>query len=111
MPLAGGFSDVKDATPEIQAIADLDSVKSRLLQQMGMAEFETYKVVQFRQQVVAGMVYDMKILVSSSDESEEDAGGNKNNACLHVKVFQPLPHEQQPAQVMSCEVKTLDDTL
>mmetsp|Transcript_57026 Transcript_57026/g.138920 ORF Transcript_57026/g.138920 Transcript_57026/m.138920 type:complete len:100 (-) Transcript_57026:402-701(-) len=96
--LAGGFSEAKDATPEIQKIADLGSVKSQLLRQMNLEEFQLYNVLAYKQQVVAGMVYDMKIQISSS-------------SCLHVKVFQPLPHEQQQPSVMNCEEKSLEDPL
>ena len=48
--------------------------------------FQHFEVVHFTQQVVAGMIYQVNIKVADGEH-------------IHVKIFKPLPHTGQPAQV------------
>ncbi|KAL3921397.1 MAG: hypothetical protein SGILL_002771 [Bacillariaceae sp.] len=97
MPLAGGHSEAsKDIPPPIQKIAD--DIKPQLEAKLGGTSFAEYKLLEFRQQVVAGMIYHFKIQISPSQ-------------CVHAKIFQPLPHEQKGPEVQAAVLKTLDDPL
>ena len=81
MMLAGGHSEsTKTITPQVQAVAD--QIKPELEEKVGQ-KFVVYEVLEFRQQVVAGMIYHIKIRICSTTTSGE---------CLHVKVFQPLAY-------------------
>jgi cystatin-A/B len=48
--------------------------------------FQHFEVVHFTHQVVAGTIYQVKIKVADGEH-------------IHVKIFKPLPHTGQPAQV------------
>ena len=63
----------------MQAIAD--QIKPELEEKVGQT-FDVYEVLEFRQQVVAGMIYIIKIKIGSASLGE----------CLDVKVFQSLPY-------------------
>ena len=95
--LAGGHSEPpKEINPRVQKIAD--DVKPQLEEKLGRASFAEYQLLEFRQQVVAGMIYHFKIQISPSE-------------CVHCKVFQSLPHEQKGPEVQAAVLKTLDDPL
>ena len=95
--LAGGHSaPSEEINPRVQKIAD--EIKPQLEQKLGRPSFASYNTLQFRQQVVAGMIYHFKIQISPSE-------------CVHCKVFQALPHEQKGPEVQACVLKTLDDPL
>lgn len=98
MPLlAGGHSDPSTAiTPQIQTIAD--EIKPVLEEKAGRGAFVHYNLLEYRQQVVAGMIYHFKIQVSPSE-------------CVHARVFRPLPHEQRELKVQGWALKTLEDAL
>jgi cystatin-A/B len=97
MPLPGGHSEAStEITPEIQKIAD--DIKPVLEEKVGRSTFSEYTLVEYRQQVVAGMIYHFKIQVSPSE-------------CVHAKVFRPLPHEQKGLQVKAWALQTLEDPL
>ncbi|XP_069801085.1 cystatin-A1-like [Dendropsophus ebraccatus] len=73
--LLGGMGAEKPAIPEIQAVCD--SVKTEFLKRCGVnaAKFEAVK---YRQQVVAGMNYLVKVWL----------GGDEY---CHVLIHEPLP--------------------
>jgi hypothetical protein len=97
MPLAGGHSEPsKEITPQIQKI--VDDIQPVLEEKLGRRNFQEYILREYRQQVVAGMIYHFKIQVSPSE-------------CVHVKVYQPLPHEQRGPVVQALALKTLEDPL
>jgi hypothetical protein len=48
--------------------------------------YQHFEVVHFTSQVVAGLIYQVNIKVSDGEH-------------IHVKIFKPLPHTGQPAQV------------
>jgi len=57
--------------------------------------------VGIRQQVVAGMNYWVKIQVGGGDADY-----------IHAKIFKPLPHTGQPAQLVEVvEGRSVDDAL
>jgi hypothetical protein len=95
--LPGGHSaPSRDITPQIQKLAD--DVKPQLEEQLGRPGFSEYQLLEFRQQVVAGMIYHFKIRISPSE-------------CVHAKVFHALPHEQKGPEVQAAVLKTSDDRL
>ena len=61
------------------------------------------QVLQYRQSVVAGHVYHLKILVDNDDDDDD--------ACVHVKVYEPLPYYKKPMEIMSVEKEKRDDEL
>ena len=64
-------------------------------------QFDAYDILEFRQQVVAGMVYHMKIRLSAS-----------TGECVHVRVFQPLPYTGLGPEIQKWELHaTADDPL
>ncbi|XP_006730931.1 cystatin-B-like [Leptonychotes weddellii] len=73
------------ATAETQAIAD--QVKPQLEEQENK-KYATFKAVEFRSQVVAGMNYFIKVQV---DDDE----------FVHLRVFRSLPHENKPVALSS----------
>ncbi|XP_070709240.1 cystatin-B-like [Pempheris klunzingeri] len=73
--MLGGFSDPKDATEDIQRICD--QVKP-LVQAKTDKIYEEFRAIQYREQVVAGVIYLIKV----------DVGGRK---FIHLKVLQVLP--------------------
>ncbi len=48
--------------------------------------FQHFEIVHFTSQVVAGTVYQLNIKVADGEH-------------IHVKIFKPLPHTGQPAQI------------
>ncbi|KAG7356064.1 cystatin domain containing protein [Nitzschia inconspicua] len=97
MPLPGGHSDpCKEITPTIQKIAD--EIKPSLEEKVGRQNFLDYTVLEYRQQVVAGMIYHFKIQISPSE-------------CVNAKVFQPLPHEQKGPQLQAWSLNSLEEPL
>ncbi|XP_067402452.1 stefin-C-like isoform X3 [Emydura macquarii macquarii] len=96
--MSGDFSETKPATPEIQEIAD--QVKSELEEK----ENKTYPVfvaIEYRSQVVAGMNYLIKVSICNSTDE-----------CVHLKVFQSLPHENQGPRLSDYQTgKTKEDEL
>jgi len=84
--MCGGFTpDVKPATEKHQALAD--GVKAAVEAKTNQ-EFSMFKVIHFKSQVVAGTNYLMKIQVSEAA-----------NGFIHLKIYEPLPHTRQPAEL------------
>lgn len=97
--LLGGHSATKPPTPEIQALAT--EVKPSVEAELSKT-FEKFEVTHFTQQVVAGMVYQLRIV---TDDTEED------NKCLHIKVYKPLPHTGLPLELQAVKVADATDQL
>ncbi|XP_001364996.3 cystatin-B [Monodelphis domestica] len=83
--LCGGTSATKPATDETQRIAD--AVKAEL-EEKENRKFSTFKTVEFKSQMVAGINYFIKVLVGEEE-------------FVHLRVFQSLPHENKPLQLSS----------
>ncbi|KAM3593008.1 uncharacterized protein V6R79_003774 [Siganus canaliculatus] len=72
--ICGGYSDPAPATSRIRAIAD--QVKAEVEKTIGKNLLD-YEAILFRQQVVAGMNYIIKIHVGHDE-------------CIHILVFEQL---------------------
>ncbi|XP_021061352.1 cystatin-B [Mus pahari] len=83
--MCGGPSATMPATAETQEIAD--KVKSQLEEKENQ-KFDAFKAVSFKRQVVAGTNFFIKV----------DVGDDKY---VHLRVFQPLPHENKPLTLSS----------
>ena len=81
MPMVGGHSDVKDVDDEIK---DTLLAFKASIEEKAATTFETFVPVKYTKQVVAGMIYHIKV--------------NVGNEFIHARVFQPLPHTGEPAQ-------------
>ncbi|XP_041670174.1 cystatin-A-like [Cheilinus undulatus] len=75
--IPGGFGETKDADEEIQKLCD--QVKAQV-EEKTRGDYEVFTAVQYREQVVAGMNYIIKV----------DVGGS---SYLHIKVFKNLSGE------------------
>lgn len=96
MALAGGWNEQSELSED--QFATVLSVRDAIQQSAGQ-EYEHFVPVKIRQQVVAGMNYWVKIQVGP-------------DAYIHVKIFKPLPHTGQPAEVKEVSAgKTLADEL
>ncbi|XP_075021744.1 cystatin-A-like [Calonectris borealis] len=94
--MAGGLSETKPATPEVQHIVNevKQQFESRVNRTYGIFEAIVYKT-----QVVAGINYFIKVQVSDADY-------------VHLRVFQSLPCENQGPSLVSFQTgKTRDDPL
>ena len=81
MAMVGGHSDVKDVDDEIKET--LEAFKAAI-EEKAAKTFETFEPVKYTKQVVAGMIYHIKV--------------NVGDEFIHARVFQPLPHTGEPAQ-------------
>ncbi|XP_036992229.2 cystatin-B-like [Artibeus jamaicensis] len=94
--MAGGASETKPATAEIQAIAD--QVKCQL-EEKENKKYTMFKAVEYQSQVVAGTNYFIKVQVG-------------NNDFVHLRVYESLPHENKPLALHSYQTnKTRHDKL
>ena len=94
--LAGGLTEPRPATPEIQEIAN--KVKPQL-EEKTKKTYEKFEAVEYKSQVVAGINYYIKVHV----------GGN---SYVHIIVFQNLPQLNEPLKLSGYQVdKTKDDEL
>ncbi|XP_027537300.1 leukocyte cysteine proteinase inhibitor 1-like [Neopelma chrysocephalum] len=94
--MAGGLSDTKPATPEIQHIVNQVKPQFESKENRNCAMFTA---IVYRSQVVAGTMYFIKVQVSDARYA-------------HLKVFQSLPHENQGPSLVSFQTgKTRDDPL
>ncbi len=75
----------------------VDQLKPEMEQELGTT-FATFQATDYSAQVVAGMIYLVRILVGT-DET------------LHVKIFQPLPYTGLPPELQACQRATLDAPL
>ncbi|XP_044836994.1 stefin-C-like isoform X1 [Mauremys mutica] len=96
--IPGGFTETKPATPEVQKIAD--QVKPQL-EEKDKKPYPVFVAITYKSQVVAGTNYLIKVSVS-----------NSNDECVHLRVFQSLPHENEGPSLTSYETgKTKNDPL
>jgi cystatin-A/B len=85
MVLPGGTSDPKDATPEVQHIAE--SVKPSLLTKLSAekhSKLHPFKAVSYKTQVVAGTNYFIKVAIDDGKEF------------IHLRVHKPLGESASP---------------
>ncbi|KAH1186387.1 stefin-C-like [Mauremys mutica] len=98
MSSMGGWSETLDATRKVQVIAD--EVKPQL-EEKDKKPYPVFVAIKYRSQMVAGTNYLIKVSVS-----------NSNDECVHLKVFQSLPHEKKGPSLTSYETgKTKNDPL
>ncbi|XP_026962079.1 cystatin-A [Sagmatias obliquidens] len=94
--IAGGLTEAKPATPEIQEIAN--TVKPQLEEKTNET-YEEFEAVEYKTQVVAGIIYYIKIRVG-------------NDRYIHIKVFQSLPQQNQSLALIGYQAdKSKDDEL
>ncbi|XP_006089471.1 cystatin-B-like [Myotis yumanensis] len=94
--LIGGPSETRPATAEIQAIAD--KVKSQL-EEKENKKYPTFKAMEYKSQVVAGINYFIKVQVEDDD-------------FVHIRVFESLPHENKALALHNYQTnKTKQDEL
>ena len=79
--MTGGHSQLLEVNDEIKET--LNAFKATI-EERAEKTFETFEPVKYTKQVVAGMVYHVKI--------------NVGTEFIHARVFQPLPHTGEPAQ-------------
>ncbi|XP_043854175.1 leukocyte cysteine proteinase inhibitor 1-like [Dromiciops gliroides] len=92
--MTGGLSETKAATPEIQKI--VDEVKPQY-EEKSNEKFEQFEAVSYKSQVVAGVIYYVKVALGKERYS-------------HLKIFQPLPHTNEPLELLDFQTgKTKDD--
>lgn len=85
MKVCGGVGDVKQATVEVQQLAD--SVKPLVEQSVASHKkdkLHPYKAVSYKSQVVAGVNYFIKVEIDGGKEY------------LHLRVFRPLGDDSKP---------------
>ncbi|XP_053560498.1 cystatin-B-like [Bombina bombina] len=96
LPAMGGYSEVKDATPNEQHLVDL--VIPEIERKRGM-KFKQHTATTFRNQIVQGTNYLIKIYVGSDEY-------------LHAKIFQSLPCEGEKVTLQDFQSpKTKEDPL
>ncbi|XP_069493423.1 leukocyte cysteine proteinase inhibitor 1-like [Ambystoma mexicanum] len=76
--LVGGYTEDREATPEVQAIAD--QVKEQVEKETGQ-NFETFCVLNYRSQLVNGTNYLMKI-------------GTGGDSYVHARVHVPFANSE-----------------
>ena len=81
--MVGGHSEPKEVTGEL-----IDKFKQYqpIVEEAAGRNFEIFDPLSYTSQVVAGVNYRVKI---STDENEY----------VHVQIYQPLPHTNEPARV------------
>lgn len=92
---AGGHTDAKPITPEMQKKAQ--DAKSLAESKLG-EKFDRFEATEYRTQVVAGTVYHFKVTVSDDD-------------AVHIKVFEPLPFTKDPMKIMEIKKVKKEDEL
>ncbi|ELK37340.1 PREDICTED: cystatin-B isoform X4 [Myotis davidii] len=93
--MAGGLTETRPATAEIQAIAD--KVKPQL-EEKESKNYPIFKATKYRSQVVAGINYFIKVQVADDDY-------------VHLRVFQGLPPESQIILSKYLTHKTKEDPI
>jgi len=88
MPLCGGMSDSKPADAEIQKICD--QLRPDIESKAGK-KFNDFTALHYNSQVVAGTNYFVKVHTGNDD-------------CVHVRIYKPLPHTNQPPSVHSLQM-------
>ncbi|KAL4001080.1 leucine-rich repeat LGI family member 3 [Sarotherodon galilaeus] len=92
----GEWSNTKDATPEIQKICD---EVQRLAEANTMKKYEDFLTVKYRNQIVSGTKYAVKVHV----------GGP---SYIHLDLFQSLPNNGEGIKLIKVEENhTKDDPI
>ena len=84
--MLGGFQTDKPADDNVQSI--IDQVRHQVVGQI--RNVGEYRAVTYKSQVVAGMNYKVKVLL-------------QGNEYIHLHIYVPLPHTQQPPVLNSVE--------
>jgi len=95
----GGFDKESPANSEISQI--LSSAHSGLLASGGLSSAAKLTAVSFRTQVVAGLNYLIKVKIEENGETQY----------ANVKIYRPLPPNQENLQVLSFVPTTLEAPL
>ncbi|XP_007493842.2 leukocyte cysteine proteinase inhibitor 1-like [Monodelphis domestica] len=94
--MAGGLSEARPATEEIQK--KVDQVKSQF-QKKSNVECTEFKAESYKTQVVAGTIYYVKVHIG-------------NNKYIHMKILEPLTHADNALELLDYQCdKTKDDEL
>jgi len=108
--MAGGHSAVLIGTPKIQQVAiDIQPAIERQLS----IKLENVKATHYTQQVVAGMVYHIRVLASkqTAKSCSSDGDDESEDIVLHLRVFQPLPHTGEPLELQFVKETNLTESL
>jgi hypothetical protein len=87
--MAGGHSEASSDIGE-KIIEICGGLKDQIIAASEAGEATTFDVVSVRQQVVAGMIYHVKVHL-----------GNEEH--VHAKIFAPLPHTGNPAELQAAK--------
>ena len=98
--MAGGHSSAQPATEEIQKLAM--EMKAKIEDNLSKT-FTEFHAESYRQQVVAGMIYHIKV------ETKEN--GSDEEGCVHVRIFQPLPYTGDSPVLQAAKVAAKADPL
>ncbi|CAE7689142.1 CSTB [Symbiodinium sp. CCMP2592] len=96
----GGLGAAQEATAEIQNLIEpLRASALAKAQKRGYsgADFEIWKAVSFKTQVVAGRTYFVKVQVGS-------------DSFVHLRIFEPLPHTKMKPEVVAMELGHSEDS-
>uniref|UniRef100_A0A6T7FJ01 Cystatin domain-containing protein n=1 Tax=Attheya septentrionalis TaxID=420275 RepID=A0A6T7FJ01_9STRA len=96
MALAGGHSETSEATPEIQEL--VKQIRPTVEVQLGQT-FDIFEATHYRQQVVAGMIYHVRVKTSAKED------------CVHLRIFLPLPHTGERLQLQKAKTAAMNDEL
>mmetsp|Transcript_15675 Transcript_15675/g.18889 ORF Transcript_15675/g.18889 Transcript_15675/m.18889 type:complete len:121 (-) Transcript_15675:55-417(-) len=109
MPMVGGHSTASIATPKINQVAiDIQPAVERHLS----VKLENVKATHYTQQVVAGMVYHIRVLASKQSSKTSSDGDNESaDIAFHLRVFQPLPHTGDPLELQFVKETNLTESL
>lgn len=77
--IAGGLTEAKEATPEIQEIAD---AFKKQLEEIAGKNYTIFKALKYKTQVVAGVNYYISVQTGTDD-------------IVFLKIFKALPPSQQ----------------
>ncbi|XP_039262656.2 cystatin-A1-like [Styela clava] len=78
-PVAGGLSEEQPITDNVARLTE--ALKDEVLSRIETNDVETFEPVSFSEQVVAGMVYYVKVKLGAKD-------------WIHVKFYKPLFNDQ-----------------
>ena len=82
----------------------VETVQSRVQEHLGTS-FSLFQAVSYTQQVVAGMVYHVKIKTAADNCNDDDS------AVVHVRIFEPLPYTKEPPELQAAVMAKHDDKL
>lgn len=91
----GGFG--KDKSPTSEEHELLNSLKSEIEEKLSKTFNDSFEIISFQTQVVAGLNYIFKVKCNEDEY-------------IHVKVCKPLPHTQQKPFVMNVVTNVTKDS-